>query len=92
MIRLGKVLSQGEIDGLLQEMLEDKSVLPLDSDEGGETAAPRTFGDLAGSAAVAATPSVGVSHAANNTGATGLAAFKAKIAAAKAAQAGESGE
>ena len=90
MIRLGAVLSQGEIDGILQQMLTDKSVLPVDGNEGGGSAppAPASFGSLAGSAA----PSVGVSHAANNSGATGLAAFKAKIAAAKAAQAGESGE
>jgi len=91
MIRLGRVLSQGEIDGLLSSMLEDSTVLPTESD-GSAPVAPGTFSPPNMTAST--TPSFAAPRDTASTESSsepavpaGIAAFKAKLEAAKAAQA-----
>jgi hypothetical protein len=98
MIRLGRVLSQPEIDGLLQGMLTDSSVLPVDGEA--VTAAPQdpiaaAFAaniatNQAARAADSPQPATArptfVNPVATDEIPAGIAAFKAKIAAARAAQ------
>jgi len=66
---MGRVLSQGEIDNMLQNLLQDSSVLP--GSEGAGSGLP-----IKSAVSEAAEPAVP----------PGIAAFKAKLAAAQAAR------
>jgi len=81
-IRLGRVLSQGEIDGLLRENLRDTSIIPTD-DESAEIEAKTP----SPTPTLAFTPPETPAVEALGGGLSGIAAFKAKLEAAKAAQA-----
>ena len=79
-VRLGRVLSQSEIDGLLSQMLDNASVIPCAAAESNvDSVCP-----------VSSPPKVGVSC--SDSVPAGIAAFKAKIEAAKAAQAASESE
>jgi cytochrome c1 len=93
-----RVLSQGEIDGLLKGMLKDSSVLPTESEsaatantpafsDAGEAAPDGPFADFPGLAAKFAPPPHPVEESDNGEAVPpGIAAFRAKIAAMQAAK------
>ena len=91
---MGRVLSQGEIDNMLQNMLKDSSVLPADSTS--DDSAP-TMSDSPPPAAFADFPHLNLppvqlvqpAESAEPAVPASIAAFKAKLAAAKAAREAE---
>jgi len=93
-----RVLSQGEIDGLLKGMLTDSSVLPTESESAASANAPAfsdagpaapvgPFADFPGLAAKFAPPPPPVED--SSAVPPGIAAFKAKMEAMKAAREAE---
>jgi len=91
---MGRVLSQSEIDNMLRNSLKDASVLPEDSDSSDDSApmmsdtpTPAAFADFPHLNLKAIQPAVPA--AAESDVPPAIAAFKAKMEAAKAAREAE---